>query len=137
MLWTADAGELDQAVQGELTQQAVALLSRGRRPGRARGRAGRTPVRYAGQRRARQQSPVVVAEDGTAAFVAVPVTSSSATDNIDKVEELREDLRDDAPDGVTVEVTGPAGIQADIGQVFDGADFRLLRRHRRRSWPSC
>ena len=35
-------------------------------------------------------------------------------------------LRADAPDGVTVQVTGPAGIQADLGQVFDGADIRLL-----------
>ena len=46
--------------------------------------------------------------------------------NIDKVEDLRTQLRDDAPDGVEVQVTGPAGIQADIGQVFDGANLRLL-----------
>ena len=67
-----------------------------------------------------------MAEDGTAAIAAIPVTSTSATDNIDKVEDLRDQLRKDAPDGITVEVTGPAGIQADIGQVFDGANFRLL-----------
>ena len=35
-------------------------------------------------------------------------------------------LREDAPDGVTVQVTGPAAIHADLGQVFDGADIRLL-----------
>ncbi len=113
VLWTADSGELDGAVQDDLTQQAVALLQKS-------GGAGGAPAGGAGE------SPVVVAEDGTAAFVAVPVTSSSATDNIDQVEDLRADLRADAPDGVTVQVTGPAGIQADIGQVFDGADFRLL-----------
>ena len=113
VLWTADSGELDGAVQDDLTQQAVALLQNS-------GGAGGAPAGGAGE------SPVVVAEDGTAAFVAVPVTSSSATDNIDQVEDLRADLRADAPDGVTVQVTGPAGIQADIGQVFDGADFRLL-----------
>ncbi|MBL0746576.1 MMPL family transporter [Nocardioides baculatus] len=116
VLWTADSGELDQAAQGAITQQAVELLKASGGGGAPEG----APQGGAGQ------SPVVVAEDGTAAFVALPVTSSSATDNIDKVEELRKDLRADAPDGVTVEVTGPAGIQADIGQVFDGADFRLL-----------
>ena len=122
VLWTADSGEIDQSVQGELTQQAVGLLSRaGGGEGSPEG-AGGPPEGAAGGR----QSPVVVSEDGTAAFVAVPVTSTSATDNIDKVEELRDQLRSDAPDGVTVQVTGPAGIQADIGQVFDGADFRLL-----------
>ncbi len=68
----------------------------------------------------------MVSEDRTAAFAAIPVTSTSATDNIDKVEDLREQLRDDAPDGLDVQVTGPAGIQADLGKVFDGANFRLL-----------
>ena len=43
-----------------------------------------------------------------------------------EVEELRDQLRADAPDGVTVQVTGPAGIHADLGKVFDGADLRLL-----------
>lgn len=125
VLWTADSGELDQAVRGELTQQAVALLSQAGGEGAPEGEQGGPPSGTPDSGGA-PQSPVVVAEDGTAAFVAVPVTSTSATDNIDRVEKLREDLRDDAPDGVTVEVTGPAGIQADIGQVFDGADFRLL-----------
>ncbi|MFM6852062.1 MAG: MMPL family transporter, partial [Terrabacter sp.] len=123
VLWTADSGTLDQSVQGDLTQQAVGLLS-------AAGGEEGTPEGAGGPRGAGsdggQQSPAVVSEDGTAAFVAVPVTSSSATDNIDKVEELRDQLRSDAPDGVTVQVTGPAGIQADIGQVFDGADSTLL-----------
>jgi putative drug exporter of the RND superfamily len=122
VLWTAGSGELDRAAQGELTQQAVGLLSGAGGEQGAREGAGGPPGAGAGE----QQSPVVVSEDGTAAFVAVPVSSSSATDNIDKVEELRDQLRSDAPDGVTVQVTGPAGIQADIGQVFDGADFRLL-----------
>ncbi len=114
VLWTTDSGELDQSAQDDITQQAVELLE-------ASADSGGAP-----EGAASGGSPVVVAKDGTAAFVAVPVTSSSATDNIDRVEQLRQDLRADAPDGVTVQVTGPAGIQADIGQVFDGADFRLL-----------
>jgi RND superfamily putative drug exporter len=121
VLWTADSGTLDQAAQGRLTQQAVQLLSEAGGAGEDAG----GPPPGAGDAGARQ-SPVVVAEDGTAAFLALPVVSSSNTDNIDKVEELRDQLRADAPDGVTVQVTGPAGIQADIGQVFDGADTNLL-----------
>ena len=121
VLWTADSGELDQSVQGELTQQAVQLLSQA--AGGEGEQQGGPPT---GGPSGGQESPVVVAEDGTAAFLPLPVTSSSNTDNIDKVEELRDQLRADAPEGVTVQVTGPAGIQADIGQVFDGADLRLL-----------
>lgn len=130
VLWTAEDGELSEQVQGDLTQQAVALLSDAGgsgESGQGGGQGGPPPgATEGGQGGGGQQSPVVVAEDGTAAFVAVPVTSSSATDNIREVEELRDTLREDAPDGVEVQVTGPAGIQADIGQVFDGADFRLL-----------
>ena len=133
VLWTAESGELDQATQEELTEQGIALLSEsaeqapgeGAGPPQGGGSEGGTPGGPPGGGEG-QQSPVVVAEDGTAAFVAVPVSSTSATDNIDQVEELRAQLREDAPDGVEVQVTGPAGIQADIGQVFDGADTRLL-----------
>lgn len=140
VLWTSDDDELSADVQSELTQQAVALLSDAAgaegapagqgEPGVQGGAGGAAGPQEGGQGQTGPpgggQSPLVVSEDGTAAFAAVPVTSTSATDNIDKVEDLRNQLRDDAPDGVTVQVTGPAGIQADIGQVFDGADFRLL-----------
>lgn len=134
VLWTAESGELDAATQEELTQQAVALLSESGGAGAPEGAPGDTSGGSGGSGGPEggspgggaQQSPLVVAEDGTAAFVAVPVSSTSATDNIDEVEDLRDQLREDAPDGVEVQVTGPAGIQADIGQVFDGADIRLL-----------
>ena len=105
VLWITD-GTLDRGQVDALTEQAVALLP--------------------GDRAPQGPPPLVVAEDRTAAIVPVPVTSASNSDNIDRVEELRERLRDDAPDGIEVQVTGPAGIQADIGQVFDGADLRLL-----------
>lgn len=125
VLWAADSGELDQSVQVELTQQAVQLLAQADGGGEGDQQSG-PPTDAGGGSSDGPQSPVVVAEDGTAAFLPLPVTSSSATDNIDKVEELRDRLRADAPDRVSVQVTGPAGIQADIGQVFDGADLRLL-----------
>ncbi|WP_210651043.1 MMPL family transporter [Nocardioides sp. SYSU D00065] len=104
VLWTSE-GELRGTETDALTEQAAALQPAGERP---------------------QGPPLVVADDRTAALAVVPVVSSSATDNIDRVEQLRERLREDAPDGLEVQVTGPAAIQADIGQVFDGADLRLL-----------
>jgi RND superfamily putative drug exporter len=129
VLWTAESGSIDQAAQADLNRQAGELLAQaggeegGEETGAPTGgQGGEQPPAQGGG----QAGPVVVAEDGSAAFTAIPVTSSSATDNIDKVESLREQLRADAPDGVDVQVTGPAGIQADLGKVFDGANFRLL-----------
>ena len=120
VLWTATSGSIDESTQQDLDRQTIALLSQGS------GESGGQPGGASGSGGGAQTGPVVVAEDATAAFAAVPVTSTSATDNIDKVEALRAQLRDDAPDGLDVQVTGPAAIQADIGQVFDGANLRLL-----------
>ncbi len=120
VLWTATSGGIDQATQQDLDRQTIALLS-------ADGGSGGQPDGAPGSSGGGAQTgPVTRAEDGTAAFAVVPVTSTSATDNIDKVEALRAQLRDDAPDGLDVQVTGPAGIQADLGKVFDGANLRLL-----------
>ena len=124
VLWTATSGEIDPATVQELNTQAVQLLSQeGGQAGQGEQPGGGQP---GGQQGGEQTGPVVVAEDGTAAFAAIPVTSTSATDNIEQVDELRQQLRDDAPDGLDVQVTGPAGIQADLGKVFDGANLRLL-----------
>lgn len=133
VLWTAASGSIDRAAQQDLDAQAIELLSpqggqEGGQPGGEQP-GGEQPGGEPGQEGrpgGAQTGPVVVAEDGTAAFAAIPVSSTSATDNIDRVEALRQQLRDDAPDGLDVQVTGPAGIQADIGQVFDGANLRLL-----------
>lgn len=69
---------------------------------------------------------LVPSEDGTAVFTVIPVEGGNADEIGEKVDALREELRADSPDGVTVGVTGPAGIRADLGKVFDGADLRLL-----------
>lgn len=69
---------------------------------------------------------LAVAEDGSAALVVVPVTAASATDTVDRVDEMRAALAESVPDGVTAQVTGPAGVQADLAKVFDGANTRLL-----------
>lgn len=104
VLWTSDAGRLSSDVVGGLTEQAGAL--------------GAVPTGPDG--------PVLVAEDGTAAITVVPVQSDSATDNADRVGELRRQLAADAPDGITSQVTGPAAVEADLAAVFDGADTNLL-----------
>ncbi|MET1058424.1 MAG: MMPL family transporter, partial [Nocardioides sp.] len=72
------------------------------------------------------QVRLVPAEDGTAALAVVPIQAASATDNAEKVGELRDTVRADLPDGVTAEVTGPAAVEADLAAVFDGANTRLL-----------
>ena len=99
MLWTADSGQL------------------GRRP-------RSTTIKP--RRRLRRKGTLVPSEDGTAAFTVDPDRRRRRRQRRRRVDDLREQLRADAPDGVTVQVTGPAGIQADLGKVFDGADLRLL-----------
>ena len=71
-------------------------------------------------------APPVVAEDGSAATVFVPVTASDATETAEVVAELRTAAKAGLPDGLSAQVTGPAAIQADLAAVFDGANFRLL-----------
>src|SRR5690606_20044553 len=71
------------------------------------------------------QGPVP-SDDGTAALAFIELPSPSASQLADSVEELRADLREATPDGVTVQVSGPAGIEADLAGVFKGANFKLL-----------
>lgn len=72
------------------------------------------------------EGPLLVAEDGTAAYTVVPVEDGSSSQVRGAVEELRDDLASSSPDGVTGEVTGPAGLRADFSEVFAGADVTLL-----------
>ncbi len=104
VLWTSDDGELGRDVVADLGRQAEQL--------------GAVPAGPTG--------PVTVAEDGTAAIAVVPVESASATENADRVAELRDGLEADRPDGVTSQVTGPAAVEADLAAVFQGADTNLL-----------
>lgn len=72
-------------------------------------------------------SPPVPSQDGEVALIAIPVESDLPNDeNTAKVDTIRETARDGLPDGLSVEVTGPPAIQADLGAVFSGADTRLL-----------
>lgn len=69
-------------------------------------------------------SPPVPSEDGLAVQAFIPVTTG--TELVDVVEELGAELRDGAPEGVEVFVTGPAGFTADLAAGFAGIDGLLL-----------
>ena len=72
-------------------------------------------------------APPVVAEDGTAATVVVPVDDQGRRrDRRGRRPTCAPPPTADLPEGVTAQVTGPAAIQADLAAVFDGANFRLL-----------
>lgn len=72
------------------------------------------------------RAPLTTAEDGTAALGVVTIGATDPSELSTKVTDLRERLDAAMPDGVTAQVTGPAGIQADLAAVFEGADVRLL-----------
>ncbi|MBB3050565.1 RND superfamily putative drug exporter [Prauserella isguenensis] len=68
--------------------------------------------------------PPIPSEDGRALQLVVPIAADAAPDTA--VEEIRETLAPDRPDGLTVLVTGPAALGADLGEAFGGIDGLLL-----------
>jgi RND superfamily putative drug exporter len=74
-----------------------------------------------------QQVFPVEAEDGKAAFVGVPLsTSISEEDLAGPVGDIRAAASADLPDGLRANVTGGPAFIVDLSKVFDGADVRLL-----------
>ncbi|MGO1166741.1 MAG: MMPL family transporter [Janibacter sp.] len=72
-------------------------------------------------------SPASTSEDGQAATINLPVMTSEDSDaTVATIEDLRADVAEHAPDGMTVEVTGGPAFGADITSSFDGANFTLL-----------
>ncbi|MDQ0709543.1 RND superfamily putative drug exporter [Arthrobacter woluwensis] len=69
-------------------------------------------------------SPAIPSEDGKAVQAFVSIDSTSEVGAV--VEELRQDLRQNTPSGVSVQVTGPAGFTADLLEGFSGIDGLLL-----------
>ncbi|WP_172457846.1 efflux RND transporter permease subunit [Pseudonocardia sp. N23] len=71
-------------------------------------------------------SPVIPSADGAAAqFIAsYPAQARSGLD--EAVPQLRETMAADLPAGLTVHVTGPAGLAADLSAAFAGIDGLLL-----------
>ncbi len=69
----------------------------------------------------------IPSDDGTVALVTVPVPGDLSNDeNSELVAEIRDVAGDALPDGLVTEVTGGPAVQADLGEVFSGADTRLL-----------
>lgn len=69
-------------------------------------------------------SPGIPSDDGRAVQAFVPIFSDA--DLGDTVNALGEQLREEAPEGITVYVTGPAGFSADLVAGFAGIDGLLL-----------
>lgn len=71
--------------------------------------------------------PAQISEDGTTAFITVPLEQSDETEVItERVEEMRAISKEGMPAGLETYLTGPEGFQADLSGVFAGADFTLL-----------
>lgn len=71
--------------------------------------------------------PATISTDNTTAIVTVPLSKSDAVKVVgDRVKALRAAAKDGLPSGVSAYVTGPEGFQADLANVFAGADFKLL-----------
>ncbi|WP_433062008.1 MMPL family transporter [Dactylosporangium sp. CS-033363] len=73
------------------------------------------------------QAPPVPSEDKQAVLVAVPLKSGGIEQVADEVVQLRASIDNvQAPDGLTVLVTGGPAFARDISAAFEGADFTLL-----------
>ncbi|GAT73983.1 MMPL family transporter [Microbacterium hydrocarbonoxydans] len=69
-------------------------------------------------------SPAIPSEDGVAVQAFIPISGDA--DLGDTVSALGAHLREAAPSGVTVQITGPAGFSADLVAGFAGIDGLLL-----------
>ncbi|HEX6955272.1 MAG TPA: MMPL family transporter [Agromyces sp.] len=74
-----------------------------------------------------ETSPVIPSEDGEAAqFVASIAPGEGEEGSGVTVEEMRALLEEEAIEGTTAAVTGPAGFTADLAEAFSGIDGLLL-----------
>ncbi|GAB2955387.1 MMPL family transporter [Micromonospora polyrhachis] len=69
--------------------------------------------------------PPVPSQDGQALQVMVPISDAEGTQVQDVVDRLRE-ITGKGEGGLTINVAGPAGLQADLIEVFSSIDGRLL-----------
>lgn len=69
-------------------------------------------------------SPLLPSDDGLAAQAFVPIDDTASIK--EAVHEIGDAMREAAPAGVTVHVTGPAGFTADLTDAFSGIDGLLL-----------
>ena len=129
VVFSADQGRLsDDALQTACRTFGQAFASRESTsaPTASAPTSGDSANRAGGRPACGSGVPLLVSDDGTAALGVVPLSATGNAEISAAVTGLRGDLRAAAPQGVTVQVTGPAAIQADLGAVFNGADTRLL-----------
>ncbi|WP_426181413.1 MMPL family transporter [Microbacterium sp. TWP3-1-2b2] len=69
-------------------------------------------------------SPAIASDDDMAAQAFIPIESDAEL--AETAQSLSAQLQDEAPDGVTVYITGPAGFSADLVAGFSGIDGLLL-----------
>ncbi len=71
--------------------------------------------------------PVQYSADEKTALIVVPLDKvAENTDLTSRVKEMRASSAENIPSGLTTYLTGPEGFQADISNVFAGADITLL-----------
>ncbi|MDY5785201.1 MMPL family transporter [Corynebacterium sp.] len=70
--------------------------------------------------------PLIPNGDVSAAIVPVDTDAVDLAGNVTAIQDLRSTASDGLPPGVTAQVTGPAAINADLSQVFSGANTTLL-----------
>ena len=69
----------------------------------------------------------MVSEDGEAALLVTPIkVGETNTDTAAIIKDIRAELTDVTPAGLTLQVTGGPAFGADIAAAFEGADFTLL-----------
>ncbi len=71
-----------------------------------------------------QVSPVISSKDGQAAQFVVPINASDTKPFVASVKALRAQLH--VTPGLTVHLSGPAGVQSDSNDVFTNIDGKLL-----------
>lgn len=74
-----------------------------------------------------ESSAPTVSDDGAAAVIVAPITvGADNAETADIIKDLRTEVGDNTPAGLTLQVTGGPAFGADVTSAFDGADFTLL-----------
>lgn len=118
----SDVGAL-QKKYAALLMEAVKDAPEGAQPPEGSGQPEGQPKESG---RPEGQPGLTLSEDGTAAIGVVPILEAEEVAAAKAVTTLREDAKADLPEGVESAVTGPAAIQADLADVFSGANTTLL-----------
>ncbi|MFF3026082.1 MMPL family transporter [Microbacterium sp. NPDC057944] len=69
----------------------------------------------------------MVSDDGKAAVIATPIlVGDTNAETAETIDALRTAIAGDAPEGMSLQVTGGPAFGADVASSFEGADFTLL-----------